>query len=61
MKKLFVTRPLPDEVLAKLEAFDMTVRADTTPLTDTELRSALQDFDAVLPTLGDMFSAEGFC
>ena len=60
MKKLFVTRPLPDEVLAKLEAFDMTVRADTTPLTDTELRSALRDFDAVLPTLGDMFSAEVF-
>ena len=60
MKKLFVTRPLPDEVLAKLEAFDMTVRADTTPLADAELRSALRDFDAVLPTLGDMFSAEVF-
>lgn len=60
MKKLFVTRPLPDEVLAKLEGFDLTVRPETTPLTDAELREALRDFDAVLPTLGDMFSAQVF-
>ncbi len=60
MTKLFVTRPLPGDVLSKLEGFDLTVRDQTTPLSEGELRAALQDFDAVLPTLGDMFSAQVF-
>ena len=60
MNKLFVTRPLPDVVLARLEGFDRTVRAQTTPLSDDELRLALRDYDAVLPTLGDQFSAGVF-
>ena len=38
----------------------MTVRAQTTPLSDSELRVALREYDAVLPTLGDMFSAAVF-
>ena len=60
MKKILVTRPLPDEVIAKLERFDVTVRQNTLPLTPIELRSALRDFDGVLPTLGDGFSADVF-
>lgn len=60
MKKLLVTRVLPDEVLAKLDTFDLTVRDETAPLDAAELRAALRDFDAVLPTLGDAFSAAVF-
>ncbi len=58
--KLFVSRPLPDEVLVKLEGFDVTVRRETSPLGADELRAALRDFDGVLPTLGDIFSAQVF-
>lgn len=61
MTKLLITRPLPTAVLdaARLE-FDTTVRGETTPLTPGELRAALSDYDAVLPTLGDAFSASVF-
>lgn len=38
----------------------MTVRPRTTPLSDDELRSALRNFDGILPTLGDAFSADVF-
>ena len=61
MTTLYMTRPLPDAVQAEARKhFDVTVRTETVPLTAEELRSALQDFDAVLPTLGDGFSAEVF-
>ncbi|MGC1496636.1 MAG: D-glycerate dehydrogenase [Sulfitobacter sp.] len=60
MKKIFITRPLPSEVIAKLEGFDVTVRESTLPLSPAELRSVLRDYDGVLPTLGDVFSAEVF-
>ncbi|WP_299352227.1 D-glycerate dehydrogenase [uncultured Shimia sp.] len=61
MKKLLITRPLPEEVLAALEGlYETTVRQLNTPLDDTELRLALTDYDAVLPTLGDMFQREVF-
>ncbi|WP_425091268.1 2-hydroxyacid dehydrogenase [Tropicimonas sp. S265A] len=59
--KLLITRPLPDPAIAAAQArFDVTIRAETTPLSPTELRAALGDFDVVLPTLGDLFSAEVF-
>jgi lactate dehydrogenase-like 2-hydroxyacid dehydrogenase len=57
---VFVTRPLPQEVLTQLTEFDLTVRAETTALNAAELRSALRDYDGVLPTLGDAFSAPVF-
>lgn len=61
MKKLLVTRPLPQPVLDAVAAkFDVTSRSETTPLSPEALRHALTDFDAVLPTLGDLFSAEVF-
>lgn len=61
MKTLLITRPLPDAVVAAAQAeFAVTVRQDTGPLSDQELRSSLQDYDAILPTLGDMYSAEVF-
>ena len=62
MTKLWVTRPLPEEVLsaARQVCDEVVVRAETRPLSDAELRAALRDYDIVLPTLGDQFSAEVF-
>lgn len=61
MSKVLVTRPLPEEVETRLRGlFDCTFRASYGPLNAAELRGALTDYDAVLPTLGDLFSAEVF-
>jgi gluconate 2-dehydrogenase len=58
---LLITRPLPEAVIrAAHDDFDVTVRDSTGPLTPAELESSLTDFDAVLPTLGDRYSAELF-
>ncbi|MEM9552504.1 MAG: D-glycerate dehydrogenase, partial [Pseudomonadota bacterium] len=59
--RLLITRPLPEAVLDRARAgHDTVVRENTTPLTAEELRMALTDFDLVVPTLGDAFSAEVF-
>ncbi|MEO0767595.1 MAG: D-glycerate dehydrogenase, partial [Pseudomonadota bacterium] len=52
----------PDDVVAAAHACcdAVVVRTQTLPLTDVELRAALTDFDIVLPTLGDQFSAAVF-
>jgi lactate dehydrogenase-like 2-hydroxyacid dehydrogenase len=61
LKKLLITRRLPDRVLDAARArFDVTLRDDTAVLTPAELRRALADYDAVLPTLGDRFQADVF-
>ena len=61
MQRLLITRPLPEAVLAAArEGFDTVVRDSTRPLTPEELRTSLTEFDAVLPTLGDAYSAEVF-
>ncbi|WP_444668627.1 2-hydroxyacid dehydrogenase [Cereibacter changlensis] len=58
--RLLITGPLPEKVIEAARArFDVTLRPETTPLTPAELRAAL-DYDAVLPTLGDLFRAEVF-
>ncbi len=61
MQTLLITRPLPDTVIAAAASrFDTTLRANTAPMSPTELRAALQDYDAILPTLGDLFRADVF-
>jgi hydroxypyruvate reductase len=61
LKRLFVTRPLPEPVLARArETWDVTVRGSNAPLAPDELRASLRDYDAVLPTLGDLYSADVF-
>ncbi len=61
MQKLLITRRLPDSVLLAARArFDVTLRDRTDVLTPDELRAALRDYDAVLPTLGDRFQADVF-
>ncbi len=58
---LLITRPLPDTVVnAARPHFDVTLRTDTSPLSAAELRAALREYDAVLPTLGDRFDATIF-
>ncbi|MEM0949604.1 MAG: D-glycerate dehydrogenase [Pseudomonadota bacterium] len=60
-RSLLVTRPLPDTVLdAARSHFDLTVRGDTGPMTPAEVATALSEFDALLPTLGDPLGQEAF-
>ncbi|CUH52312.1 2-hydroxyacid dehydrogenase [Shimia marina] len=61
MKRLLITRPLPDAVVAAArDAFHVTVRLNNLPMQSDELRDALRNFDLVLPTLGDVFDAGVF-
>ena len=60
-QKLLITRRLPDRVLeAARQRFDVTLRDRTEVLSARELRAALRDYDAVLPTLGDRFQPDVF-
>ena len=60
-QKLLITRRLPDRVLeAARQRFDVTLRDRTEVLSAGELREALRDYDAVLPTLGDRFQPDVF-
>lgn len=60
--RLLVTRRMPAAVIAAAHArFDVVVRdVESEVLSPDELRSALRDFDVVMPTLGDRFSAQVF-
>ena len=56
-----MTRLLPDAVIAKArEYFEVEVRESDEPLKIGQMRAALALYDGVLPTLGDLFSAEVF-
>ena len=59
--KLLITRPLPAPVVdAARKVFDVDVRDNTAVMNADELRASLRDYDVVLPTLGDMYSADVF-
>ncbi len=59
--KLWITRPMTRAVEERAAAeFDVEIRPATTPLSEDEMVRALQDYDVVVPTLGDLFSAEIF-
>ena len=58
--KLLVTRPMTDRATAAIrDRFDAIFR-DNTPLTEAEAAQALRDHDAIIPTLGDAFTAAAF-
>ena len=58
--RLLVTRPMTDRATAAIrDRFDATFR-DNTPLTEAEAAQALRDYDAIIPTLGDAFTAAAF-
>lgn len=59
MASILISRPLPDPVLETARTLgDVTVRADTHPMSTGEMQAALLGYDVILPTLGDMFSAQ---
>jgi gluconate 2-dehydrogenase len=59
--KLLITRTMPQSVIDRARTrFDVTHRDLPTPMDAAELRAALRDYDAVLPTLGDLFKADVF-
>ena len=60
MKKVLISRILPDEVYPLLEGLDVVRRDRTEPLDPDEMRAALREYDGVMCTLGDQFSAEVF-
>lgn len=61
MARILVTRPLPDRAMEALyDLGDVELRESTAPMKPGEMRAALAIFDAILPTIGDMFSAEVF-
>jgi len=58
MKNLLVSRALPETVMQALRAeFEVTLRPTTQPMSEDEATLALAAYDAVLPTLGDQFTA----
>lgn len=58
-KKVFLTRKWPSSVEAKLKArYNVTFNSEDRPLTVTEFKHALQNYDAVCPTVCDSFPAE---
>ena len=58
--RLLVTRPMTDRATRAIrDRFDATFR-DNTPLTEAEAAQALRDYDAIIPTLGDAFTAAAF-
>ena len=61
MKRILLTRPMPERVVEAARAhFDVEIRNDPVPLKTGQMRAALALYDGVMPTLGDMFSAEVF-
>lgn len=60
MKKVLISRILPNAIYPLLDGLDVTRRNETAPLSGAEMRAALRDFDGVMCTLGDQFSAEVF-
>jgi hydroxypyruvate reductase len=61
LKTIYITRPLPEEVVAEArQDYEVVLRRNTAPLSQNDMRHALREYDAVLPTLGDMFDAEVF-
>ncbi|WP_270726941.1 2-hydroxyacid dehydrogenase [Shimia sp. Alg240-R146] len=61
MKKLYITRPLPEQVEeAARKEFDVVLRRNNSPLSQSDMRHALREYDVILPTLGDMFDAQVF-
>lgn len=58
MPNLLVSRALPKTVMDALNAeFEVTLRPTTQPMSEEDAAMALVDYDAVLPTLGDGFTA----
>ena len=61
MKKILVSRALTDAVMQRAhDSYDVTLRKSDSPMSTAEMRSSLVLYDGMIPTLGDMFSANIF-
>ena len=61
MKRLLLTRQFPAAVAeAAAERFDVVQRDADTAMTADEAAAALRDYDAILCSIGDQFTAEAF-
>jgi hydroxypyruvate reductase len=61
LTRLLITRNLPDSVISAARAqFDVTYRDSPVVMSFDDMVASLQNYDAVLPTLGDLYSAEVF-
>ncbi|MDU8911764.1 D-glycerate dehydrogenase [Aestuariicoccus sp. MJ-SS9] len=61
MTKVLIARNLPDSVVETARGlFDLTYRDRPDPMDRDALIASLRDYDGVLPTLGDAYSAEIF-
>lgn len=61
MKKLLITRAMPDATIAAAQArFEVDLRESVDGMIVDEATAALADYDVILPTLGDQFTAEAF-
>ena len=61
MKKLLITRLIPEaNIVWARERFDVTLRDTIVGLTVAEAAQALRDYDAIVMTIGDQFSAATF-
>lgn len=61
MKRILITRPMPERVSEAARAlFEVEMREENTPLKPGQMKGALALYDGIMPTLGDMFSAEIF-
>ena len=58
--KIFVTRRLPDSIMARARALGADLHDSDDVLSDAQRAQALRDYDAVVCTLGDQFSADMF-
>lgn len=58
-KKVFITRKWPASIEEQLKArYDVTLNEDDRPLTADEFKQALQNHDAVCPSVCDSFTAD---
>lgn len=61
MTKVLIARRMTADVEARAKAeFGADQRLETAPMSQAEMIAALQNYDVVLASLGDMFSAEVF-
>jgi len=59
--RVLFTRILPDKVMGEADKlFDLTIRDSAIPMTEEEAIQSLEEYDAVVPTLGDDFNASVF-
>ncbi len=59
--RVLIARPMTSAVEARARSeFDVEFRQSTQPMSREEMIASLRDFDVVVPTLGDAFSAEIF-